>query len=112
MEYGLENYEKRDIYQKAELPELPVLEGIRDTAALTESQAEISLLLGSTDEVRTELSLAENLNAPVEAGMTVGWQNYYVNGELYTSLPIRTAEAVTQRTYRYCLEEILKLIWL
>ena len=111
-EYGLENYEKRDIYQKAELPELPVLEGIRDTAALAESQAEISLLLGSTDEVRTELSLAENLNAPVEAGMTVGWQNYYVNGELYTSLPIRTAEAVTQRTYRYCLEEILKLIWL
>ena len=111
-EYGLENYEKRDIYQKAELPELPVLEGIRDTAALTESQAEISLLLGSTDEVRTELSLAENLNAPVEAGMTVGWQNYYVNGELYTSFPIRTAEAVAQRTYRYCLEEILKLIWL
>ncbi len=111
-EYGLENYEKRDIYQKAELPELPVLEGIRDTAALTESQAEISLLLGSTDEVRTELSLAEDLNAPVEAGMTVGWQNYYVNGELYTSLPIRTAEAVAQRTYRYCLEEILKLIWL
>lgn len=111
-EYGLENYEKQDIYQEAKLPEIPVQDGIRSTAALEQEQAEISLLLSRADEVRAQLSLAESLEAPVEAGMTVGWQNYYVNGELYASLPVRTAEDVEKRTYRYCLEEILKQVWL
>ena len=111
-EYGLANYEKRDIYQKAELPLIPVQEGICDSVSLTQEETDISLLLGSPDEISAQLSLAESLEAPVEAGMTVGWQNYYVNGELYESLPIRTAEAVAKRTFRYCLGEILRLIWL
>ncbi len=111
-EYGLSHYERRDIFQEETLPVVPVLEGIRDTAALSQEQAELSLLLSDADKVRTQLSLAENLEAPVEAGMTVGWQNYFVNGQLYASLPIRTAEAVPERTWRYCLEELLKLVWL
>ncbi|HJA92998.1 MAG TPA: D-alanyl-D-alanine carboxypeptidase [Candidatus Eisenbergiella merdipullorum] len=111
-EYGLANFEKRDIFKKEELPAIPVLEGIRNEAGLVQEQAEITLLLGASDEVRTQVQLAESLEAPVEEGLTVGWQNYFVNDMLYASLPIRTSESVERRTYRYCLKELLKLVWL
>ena len=107
-EYGLEHYEKTDVYRKETLPALPVTDGVKDAVSLTQEQAELSLLLSETDEVRTELQLAESLPAPVEAGETAGWQNYYVNGELYAGIPVRTAERVGKRTFRYCLAEILE----
>ena len=107
-EYGLEHYEKTDVYWKETLPALPVTDGVKDAVSLTQEQAELSLLLSETDEVRTELQLAESLPAPVEAGETAGWQNYYVNGELYAGIPVRTAERVEKRTFRYCLAEILE----
>lgn len=83
-------------------------DGVKDAVSLTQEEAELSLLLSETDEVRTELQLAESLPAPVEAGETAGWQNYYVNGELYAGIPVRTAERVEKRTFRYCLAEILE----
>ena len=107
-EYGLEHYEKTDVYRKETLPALPVTDGVKDAVSLTQEEAELSLLLSETDEVRTELQLAESLPAPVEAGETAGWQNYYVNGELYAGIPVRTAERVEKRTFRYCLAEILE----
>ncbi|HJC56080.1 MAG TPA: D-alanyl-D-alanine carboxypeptidase [Candidatus Eisenbergiella intestinipullorum] len=111
-EYGLAHYEKQDIYRRETLPALPVLEGVKDHAEISQEQAQIRLLLGASDEVCTQLQLTESLEAPVEEGQTVGWQNYYVNGTLYASLPIRTAERVEKRTFRYCLEELLKQVWL
>ena len=107
-EYGLEHYEKTDVYRKETLPALSVTDGVKDAVSLTQEEAELSLLLSETDEVRTELQLAESLPAPVEAGETAGWQNYYVNGELYAGIPVRTAERVEKRTFRYCLAEILE----
>ncbi len=107
-EYGLEHYEKTDVYRKETLPALPVTDGVKDAVPLLQEEAELSLLLSEADEVRTELQLAESLPAPVEAGETAGWQNYYVNGELYAGIPVRTAGRVGKWTFRYCLAKILE----
>ena len=40
-----------------------------------------------------QLQLAESLPAR-GGGETAGWQNYYVNGELYAGIPVRTADRV------------------
>ena len=107
-EYGLSHYEKQDIYQPQQLPQLSVTEGVEESVGLFLAREELTLLLSPEDEVRTHLELPESLQAPVEAGTTVGWQSYYVNDILYAQLPITTRSAVDIITYRYCLEQILK----
>lgn len=107
-EYGLSHYEKQDIYQPQQLPQLSVAEGVEESVGLFLAREELTLLLSPEDEVRTHLELPESLQAPVEAGTTVGWQSYYVNDILYAQLPITTRSAVDIITYRYCLEQILK----
>ena len=107
-EYGLSHYEKQDIYQPQQLPQLSVAEGVEESVGLSLAREELTLLLSPEDEVRTHLELPESLQAPVEAGTTVGWQSYYVNDILYAQLPITTRSAVDIITYRYCLEQILK----
>ncbi len=123
-EYGLEHYEKKDIFVPYSPEPLKVEDGVETEAELVLEQEEISLLLSEEDEVSVEVCLdteegvtkedehggkdvSESIHAPVQKGITVGRQNYYVNGELYVSLPIRTAASVDKITYRYCLEQIL-----
>ena len=111
-EYGLSNFEKRNIYEKADLSPVPVEGGICEDTVLQVQEQDISLLLSEQDEVHMELEVPDSLTAPVEAGKTVGWETYYVNGEVYAQLPITTAEDVLELTYRYCLDRILELFWL
>ena len=83
-------------------------EGVEESVGLSLAREELTLLLSPEDAIRTHLELPESLQAPVEAGTTVGWQSYYVNDVLYAQLPITTRSAVDIITYRYCLEQILK----
>ena len=102
MNTGLNIMKKTDVYWKETLPALPVTDGVKDAVSLTQEQAELSLFFCPRRmRCAPELQLAESLPAPVEAGETAGWQNYYVNGELYAGIPVRTAERVEKRTFRY-----------
>lgn len=107
-EYGLSNYEKKDIYTEPSLQSVPVKDGVEEQVELTAAQEEISLLLGPEDEIRTQTEIPGTLDAPVAAGTGVGWQNYYVNGELYAQLPVLTAASVEKISYRFCLEQVLE----
>lgn len=109
-EYGLNHYEKKNIYQSPDLPLLPVTGGICDSVALACQEQELTLLLSQEDQVSVQMELADSLEAPFSQGTRVGTQDYYVDGRLYASLPIVTAEGVEQITYRYCLEQLLERI--
>ncbi|MFR9235871.1 MAG: hypothetical protein ACLVLH_24025 [Eisenbergiella massiliensis] len=91
---------------------MPVTGGIQAEMPLQVQEQEISLLLCDQDEVRMEAEIPETMEAPVQAGKTVGFETYYVNGEVYAQLPITTAADVLALTYRYCLDRILELFWL
>lgn len=107
-EYGLNNYERKDVFAAPELKKVSVCNGVEDSVLLQLVPEEISLLLTDSDQLHTETEYEQVLEAPVEPGEIIGWQNYYVNGELYTQLPVRTAEAVEKITYLHCLEQIIK----
>lgn len=108
MEYGLENYEKRDIFEEQKLAPVLVENGQQDQTGLSLQKQEISLLLGSADRVEVKWTLPDVLTAPIERGQTVGKQSYYVNGQLYASIPVKATADVPKITYLYCVKKLLR----
>lgn len=112
MEYGLENYEKQDIYEGRELAPVAVENGQSERAALYASEEKIELLLGPEDKVEVKWTLPDKLTAPVQAGDVVGKEAFYVNGELYESIPVTAAENVPEITYVFCLKKVIRAVFL
>lgn len=106
MAYGLENYEKRDIYEGRKLAPVMVENGQQEWAALAAEEKKIELLLGPSDSVEVKWTLPDLLTAPVAKGEVVGKESFYVNGELYASIPVTAAENVPEVTYRYCIRQV------
>lgn len=112
MNYGLEHYESCDIYQPGQLDPVPVENGQKEQTALKAASKEIRLLLSGQDDVRVEWVLPDRLEAPVRSGDVVGKEEFYVNGQLYDSIPVTAATDVEKITYLYCLDQILALLLL
>ena len=102
MNYGLENYEYRNVYEETPLGPLLVEGGVPesgkpyDDAYLPVEVAEtdggeLNVLLRDGENVERNVLLPEKLTAPVEAGTRVGAVNYYLDGELLREYPVRTA---------------------
>lgn len=112
MEYGLSHYELQDIYEKKVLEPVAVLDGQEEQVGLNVPEKKIELLLSSRDRVEVKWELPAELRAPVEAGTAVGREIFYVNGEIYESLPVTTTGNVQEITYYYCLKKIFKAAFL
>ncbi len=112
MEYGLEHYEFRDIYKQKTLPPLPVENGQEDRVEIACGEEQIGLLLSAQDEVDVKWKLPDLLTAPVEKGEKVGEELFYVNGDLYASVPVTAAGSVAKIDFPYCLKEIVKAVLL
>ncbi len=119
MDYGLEHYEYREIYQAPDLSPVPVAGGIPDSGELTdtayaavseirgtESQWKILMKAGENVEVRQ--SRTEELEAPAAAGTLVGTVTYALDGETVASSEIRTAETVQAVTFFWCISKIIE----
>ncbi len=127
MEYGLENYEYKNIYRELKFEPVKVLEGIPDGEGCdpyaevtvdvelrepedrmdgTESfsskgQKELDFLLSEQDKVRTEVSYIGELKAPVMEGRKVGEVVYYLNEEPVKSYEIVLKYGVDRKGWRY-----------
>ncbi len=108
MTYGIDHYEKRQIFQEVQLEPLPVQEGQKKLEALS-LKGNLSLLMRKDETVRIEYELPEELKAPVQAGEVAGYASYYINDTLYQKLPIHTTEEIPRINYRFCLNKILGL---
>ncbi len=112
MEYGLDNYESKDMEKNISYQPLPVAEGVKPTVKIAvekKPEEDLVLLLSKDDKTAVRKELAHEVKAPVRAGEVVGYEDYYVNGQLYKRYEIRTAESVELRTYFYCLRQIFVL---
>ena len=107
MQYGLENYERYNIYEKKEFEPVPVENGVQKMAFIEAEEKEISLLLEKNDSVEVKWTIPEHLNAPLEAGEVVGSGDYYINGKLYDSVSVKIMEKVLEITYQYCLRIVI-----
>jgi len=134
MEYGLENYEYRNIYKEVELKPVKILEGMPDAerydpyAEVTmevemrekegsgeskenpeeKPEKELNFLMSAQDEVRIDVSYAGEMEAPVRKGEKVGKIVYHVNGEAVKEYELVLKEGVERKDWRYMGKYILQ----
>lgn len=119
MEYGLENYQYRDVFLHDWTPgEVEVSQGqyegiLGETAAsvplkLSVDPAEetLELLLKEEEKVKVTARLPKVLEAPVAEGKQVGEVVYTLEGEEIASYPVYTGERVEKIDFSWCLEQV------
>ena len=121
LSYGMERYAYRDIYERQELQDIPVPNGVdpETNEPYEEAYVRVRLEDGGTesmpcllcgeDEVEVRVRTADVLRAPVAEGERVGEVSYYLNGTLMKSFPVVADEAVEERTYGRICGYLLKI---
>lgn len=117
MNYGIENYECIDLYDKGRVfEEVPVVngqEGMVSIGLLTEEGEEtLPYLLRKDESYQIEYKLPKNLTAPVALNSKVGEVNYYLNEELIMQYPVYALEAVEEIDLEWCLKRLLKIYFI
>ena len=110
MEYGLSEYEQRDVFEHDKtLEEIPVYGGV-ETSVTISCEGELSLLMRPDEQVRVDYQIAEYLTAPVGEGTQVGNADYYIGDELIASFPVKTSSGAEALTWKYCIEWAIRAI--
>ncbi len=117
MEYGLKNYEYRNVWEDIQVERIPVENGIPEsgelwdtayTEAEIEGKEEVRLLLRKDEKVSVEVEKTEQLAAPIEAGQQVGTVRYYLGDGLIREFPIKVRNSVREIDMSWCAEKILE----
>ena len=108
MTYGLENYEKKQIFKEMDLAPVFVEKGQTSYIGLT-MEGDLNILLRDDEKVHIEYNIPEILAAPQEEGSVVGAVKYYINDTLYADIPIYTTNESKIIDYSFCFMRILKL---
>ena len=116
MEYGLKNYEYRNVWEDIQVERIPVENGIPEsgelwdtayTEAEIEGKEEVRLLLRKDEKVSVEVEKTEQLAAPIEAGQQVGTVRYYLGDGLIREFPIKVRNSVREIDMSWCAEKIV-----
>ena len=122
MEYGLANYEYRNVYKDFPDIRIPVKGGVSGEnpyarncsvrAGIADKNRELMLLLRADETVETRQKTERSFEAPVKAGEKAGTLTYYLEGEPVGSYEIVTLEQIKERKVSWCFQEILKRVCL
>ena len=122
MNYGLEHFTYRNVWQEPKLPELPVKNGIPDRENLEEEarirlrlsseEPDLKLLLSEGEQVQVETHISQEVTAPVEPGTLLGSVRYLLDGQVVKVYTVEAAEDVEAVTLGWCLEKVLKRYFL
>ena len=108
--YGETTFEKREIVREPlSFSPVPVENGTSKTAELSmeaPGTEPFVLLMGEGEPVTVRTKLPKRLEAPFPAGLVVGQVDYYVNGTLVESLPVKTKAGVSRRTLMVCARQV------
>lgn len=118
MNYALEHYEYRDVWEDQEFLPIQVLDGIPKNGDISQKaeapiamnqdvKKELRLLLKEEDQITIKKELKKVLTAPVKAGETVGSVKYYLNGKVVNSYPVMTVGDVDKIGYKWCFCKVL-----
>lgn len=124
MEYALENYEYRDVWQEFPKQEIGVKGGVdpdndyvldcKISAGIKkeDEDSKLKVLLRKDETVTADKKIKESLNAPVKKGETVGEYFYMFNGEKIADYDIVTLEGIEKRNALWCVDKLLRRICL
>lgn len=95
LDYGFANYTLVPVYPEAPLAPVDVLLGVQaQVQPQLERECRLLVRKGEESQVTTRLSLAEDVEAPVEQGQILGQLEVCVGGELRDTIPIRASQPV------------------
>ncbi|MCI9227551.1 MAG: D-alanyl-D-alanine carboxypeptidase [Dorea sp.] len=106
MEYGIANYEYRNVWEDVELPEMEVDGGIEEKDPYeceiriplsVKGKEEIPVLLRADEACEVQTEVEESLTAPVRKGDAAGRVRYLLNGEEIASYDVVTQKSVEER---------------
>ena len=116
MNYGLEHFTYRNVWQEPKLPELPVKNGIPDRENLEEEarirlrlsseEPDLKLLLSEDEQVQVETHISQEVTAPVEPGTLLGSVRYLLDGQVVKVYMVEAAEDVEAVTLGWCMEKL------
>jgi len=109
LDYGFANYSLTTVHPDQALPPVDVLLG--EAAQVQPRLARDCRLLLARDsagQVTTELSLADDVEAPVEAGQQLGHMTVRVGDEVRDTVPIVAAEAVPRLSLPGIFSQLLR----
>ena len=95
LDYGFAHYSLTSVYPEAPLAPVDVLLGIQGQVQ-PQLQRDCRLLVrrGEEGQITTRLTLADNVEAPVDQGQTLGQMEVYVGEELRDTVPVLASRAV------------------
>lgn len=108
LNYGFASFKLLPL-EKPQIPEVPVKNGVKEQVA-ADTVIPRSLLVERSFARQPEcvISLPESLDAPVEAGDEIGSVTWNAGGEAVYSAEVYAAETVAERSFGFCLLELLK----
>lgn len=112
LDYGFANYSiARPVSEGEELGEIAVKKGVlRSVKAVAADGLSRVVKKGSAADTEAEITLPEELTAPVAEGEVIGRAEYFAAGESIGFVDIEAGEAVEKKSFLAMLGDILKSI--
>lgn len=117
MEYGLENYNYRNLWKDMEFSDVAVKDGIPDSGNLSgasevevkveEAPGEWNYLLREDEQAEISVKLEKQIQAPVKKGETLGEICYTLEGAPLGKWKLAAGHAVGKRDYRWCVRQVI-----
>lgn len=118
LEYGLENYHYRTVWEDPDLPWLEVEEGIPESGNLkdkadtrlvclcTGEEKQKKVLLRKDETIQIKTNIPDKLEAPVKAGEKVGEIQYFLNGSNICTYDVTCQDKVERLDYIWCVNKV------
>ncbi|MCC8182924.1 MAG: D-alanyl-D-alanine carboxypeptidase [Clostridiales bacterium] len=99
LNYGFGGWTVTDVTDGVVLPPIPVTLGEADCVQTVVEDGRMLIAKGDLSLLTTELTLAETVEAPVEAGDVLGTLTISLDGQIIQELPVTAAESVERKTF-------------
>ena len=119
MEYALENYEYRDVYEEVAISPVFVQDGIPknenlfgDAYAKLEvenAEEDLQLLLCEEEDVEIKVQVPKVLKAPVKKGEVVGSVTYYLDGEAVKEYSVIATRDIGEKSLKWYFQKVAAL---
>ncbi|MCD8376591.1 MAG: D-alanyl-D-alanine carboxypeptidase [Oscillospiraceae bacterium] len=111
LNYGFNNYTLLEVCPDQALPTVDVLLGERDTVQpVMKTAAKLLVDKGDVEKVTTQLTVAESVAAPVEAGQKLGSLTVYIDGVEQLSMDLVADAAVERLTVKGIFSRMLGIL--
>ena len=113
LDYGFANYSLVPVYPEAPLAPVDVLLGVQaQVQPQLERDCRLLVRKGEEGQVGTRLSMAEDVEAPVERGQILGRLEVYVGEELRDTIPVQAAQGVERLSIPGIFSQMLSRLFL